>query len=79
MERKIISYNFFRVGNHWEYVKDRKLYILSDEIMECMKNQYKMQGFMIMFDNTSFLSVARVENDLECFLQELREGGKNNG
>lgn len=72
MERKVISYNFFRVGNHWEYIKDRKMYEISDEIMDCLLNQYKMQGFKVVFDNTAFLSVARIDNEIECFLEELR-------
>ena len=73
MERKVTSYNFFKVGNHWEYIKDCKIYIIEDEMMECLLSQYKMQGFRVIFNNTAFLSVARVDNEMECFLEALRK------
>jgi hypothetical protein len=73
MKYEVTSYNFFKVGNHYEYTKDGKLYTFSSEMMNCMVTQYKLMGYMVVFDNDCFLSVAKAENKMEIFMEKLQK------
>jgi hypothetical protein len=73
MKYEVTSYTFFKVGNHYEYVKDEKRYTFSSEMMACMVTQYKLMGYMVVFDNDCFLSVAKVENAIEIFMEKLQK------
>lgn len=74
MNYEVKSYNFFRTPDHGaDYVNDGKLFHLSAEMLDCMLNQYKVMGFMVIFDNDSFVSVAKVTNEIEVFSARMDE------
>ena len=75
MKYEITTYNFFKVGNDFEFVKDGKRFSFTAEMMTYMLNQYKMMGFRVVFDNDCVISVARVENEIEIFLEKLANRG----
>lgn len=41
------NYNFFKMGNDYEYVKDGELYRFSAEMMGCMIRQYRLKGYHV--------------------------------
>ena len=71
MKYEVTNYNFFKIGNHYEYVKDGKLCTFTAEMMACMVTQYKMMGYMVVFDNDCFLSVTKTTNDIEIFQKKF--------
>lgn len=70
---KITSYNFFRTPHGAEFVKNGELYQISKEVLDCMISQYQLMGFQIIFNNECFISVAKVENAVEVFLDRLNK------
>lgn len=75
MEAKVTSYIFRRMGHEFVVPSaDRtKLLRFSEEMMDCMKRQYKMQGFMILVDCEAGVIVSKVDNEVELFLEQLRK------
>lgn len=72
MKYEITVYNFFRtMDGGADYVKDGKLSHVSGEMLNCLLNQYKLMGFRVIFDNECFVSVSRVENEIEIFSKKL--------
>jgi len=68
MKYEVTSYNFFKVvGGGADFVKNNTVYHLSAEMLNCMINQYKMMGFMVVCDNDTFISVAKATNEIEVF------------
>lgn len=75
IEPKVTSYIFFKVGNHYEYIKDGMIYTYTEEMIACLKNQYRMMGFMIFADCEGGLIVSRVDNEIEIFSEKLSKRG----
>jgi hypothetical protein len=73
MKYEITSYSFFRTAKGAEFVKDGKRYEISKEQLECLLRQYRLMGFRVIFDNDLFVSVSKVENAIEVFLEALRK------
>ena len=71
MKAQVKSYIFRKVGAHWEYIKDNHVTEISDAVMECMANQYRMMGFMKVIDSPELLAFGKVENEIEIFLEKL--------
>lgn len=63
--RNITVYNFFKTNYDGgaDYIKDGKITHLSAEMFACMIHQYKVMGFSVFYDNPSFTSVSKVEED----------------
>jgi len=72
MTYEVTSYNFFRTSDGGaDFVKEGKLFCLSAEMLNCMINQYRIMGFRVIFDNARFISVSKVENEVEIFIEKL--------
>lgn len=71
MKYEVTTYNFFKVDNCYQYVKDGKLFTFSEEMMVCMVTQYKIAGYMVVIDSDSVLSIAKVNNAAEIFSKKL--------
>jgi len=72
MTYDVTSYNFFRTSDGGaDFTKDGKLFHLSAEMLKCMISQYKIMGFRVIFDNECFISVSKVENETENFLEKF--------
>ena len=78
MNYEVKSYSFFRTPNGGaDYVNDGKLFHLSAEMLNCLLNQYKVMGFKVIFNNDSFVSVAKVTNEIEVFSARMDEMARN--
>lgn len=66
-------YNFFKVGGHYEYIKDQKITYLTTKQFDCMANQYKLMGYMKVNDNNMVVSFAKDEKEIENFLKKISE------
>lgn len=64
-------FNFFKMGDHYEYIKDQKVVRLSADQMACMTRQYKIMGYMKVEDNDLCVSFAKDENEVKNFLEKL--------
>lgn len=74
----VTVYSFFEVGDHYEYVKDNEIIVLSVEMMGCMVTQYKVCGYMVdHFDG--IICVSIVNNAIENFSKKNCEKGLTNG
>lgn len=72
MTYEVTSYTFFRtIGGGADFVKDGKLFHWSAEMLKCMINQYRIMGFRVICDNECFISVSKVNNEAEIFLEKL--------
>ena len=71
MEYKITVQTFFRTPTGAEFVKDGKRYSMSADQLDCWIRQAKLMGFRIMMKNDLWVSLARVENEIEVFLDRL--------
>lgn len=56
----VTAYNFFKVGNHFEYVKDGKLYTMTIEIVTCMIKQYRQLGYIVT-ETEVFITVCKIK------------------
>jgi hypothetical protein len=70
---KVTVYNFFKMGNTYQFVKNDILYTLTAETFVCMARQYEMMGYR-KIETESFVSYAKVENEIACFMKELMKG-----
>lgn len=70
-EMKVTVYNFFKVGNHYEYLtKDKEIVTITMEMMDCLLNQYKMQGWFV-FQEENTVSVSYAHQDMKAFTKRL--------
>lgn len=70
----VTVYSFFEVGNHYEYVKDNEITVLSAEMMDCMVTQYKVCGYMV--DHLDgIICVSIVNNAIENFSKKIAKKG----
>jgi hypothetical protein len=66
--------SFFEVGDHYEYVKDNEITVLSVEMMGCMVTQYEICGYMVdHFDG--IICVSIVNNAIENFSKKIAKKG----
>ena len=70
----VTVYSFFKVRDHYEYVKDNENIILSVEMMGCMVTQYKVCGYTVdHFDG--IICVSIVNNAIENFSEKIAKKG----
>jgi len=68
MKYEVTTYNCFKVvGGGADFVKNGIVYHMSAEMLNCMIHQYKMMGFMVVCDNDTFISIAKVTNEINIF------------
>ena len=58
---KVTSYNFRRIGAHFEYRGADAYYEVSPAVLECMKAQYKMMGYKIDVDTPDWVRIMKIE------------------
>ena len=71
MKAQVKSYIFSKMGAHWNYIKDNHVTEISDAVMTCLINQYKLMGFIKVIDTADVIAFGKVENEVEIFLDEL--------
>ena len=70
---EITTYNFFKAGSRYEYVKDGKQYVFSAEMFECMKRQYLLMGYKIFWETDCFITFTKVRENIENFCARLQK------
>ena len=71
MKAQVKSYIFRKVGNHWEYIKDSTVYSVTNEMLQCLRYQYKLMGYMNIIDCAECVSFSKVLNEIEIFSEKL--------
>ena len=70
----MMTFNFFRIADHYEVVKNGTIYTYSAEMMVCMDRQYKLMGY-IKWDLGVAISYTKDEKEIEKFLKKLTKKG----
>ena len=70
---KITTYSFFKVSNTYQFVKDGKLFTFSSEMFSCLLNQYKFMGYKVTIETESYISISKIENEIDLFMKLIRK------
>ena len=60
---KVTSYNFRKIGTHFEYRGVDAYYEVSSAVLECMKAQYNMMGYKIDVDTPDWVRIMKIEKN----------------
>ena len=66
---KVTSYNFYKMGTHYEYHGTGACYECSPAVLECLKAQYVLTGWKITVDTPDWVRVTKIEDDLSDFIK----------
>ena len=58
---KVTSYNFRKVGAHYEYRGENDYYECSPAVLECFKAQYTMMGYKVEVDTPELVRIIKIE------------------
>ena len=67
---KVTVHNFFKENNGYKYIKNGKLYFISNEMFECFKRQYKRMGWY-MFESNFTVSFSYAHDQINEFMKKL--------